>query len=145
MARLRSVAGEFLGARIRLPGPVALDEVLPCLAAFDVAALPQSTDGVGAFRYTTKLSEYASARLPVITSRIPVAYDLGFDWMWRLPGRGPWEKTYINALVRLLETLDTPQIEAHRKAIPQQLEAFNCQIQIARVTAFIDELLEELA
>ena len=62
------------------------------MAAFDVGALPQSTDGVGSFRYTTKLSEYAAARLPVITSRIPAAYDLGCEWMWRLPGRGPGRK-----------------------------------------------------
>ena len=144
LARLREAAGALLGMRIFLPGAVSASEVLPALGAMDVASLPQSMDGVGMFRYTTKLSEYAAARLPVITSRIPVAYDLGFDWMWRLSGRGPWEETYINSLARLLENLDTSQIEAHRKAIPQQPEAFNCPIQIVRVTAFLDELLEEL-
>ena len=46
------------------------------LAAFDLASLPQSVDGVGSFRYTTKLSEYLAAGLPIVTGQIPAAYDL---------------------------------------------------------------------
>ena len=60
----------------------------------DVASLPQSVDGVGSFRYTTKLSEYLAARLPVVTGEIPLAFDLDDGWMWRLPGDAPWEERY---------------------------------------------------
>lgn len=141
---LRNVAGKHLGTRVRLPGPVALKDVMSCLASFDVGALPQSTDGVGSFRYTTKLSEYAAAKLPVITSRIPVAYDLGIDWMWRLPGSGPWEKTYIDALTGLLEQLNESQFVTRRKAIPEHLESFDREVQVPRVTGFIHDILEEL-
>jgi glycosyltransferase involved in cell wall biosynthesis len=143
--RLREAAGELLGTTVRFPGAVELHDVVPSMAAFDVASLPQSTDGVGVFRYTTKLSEYVAAKLPVITSRIPAAYDLGIDWVWRLPGRGPWEETYINALARLMEELDASKIAERRKAIPRQLDAFNRDVQITRVTAFIHDILEELA
>lgn len=144
MERLRAKAGSHLGARIRLPGPVKIEEVMPCLAAFDVAALPQSIDGVGLFRYTTKLSEYAAAKLPVITSRIPAAYDLGGNWMWRLPGRGPWEETYIDALAKVMEQLDRTQIAARRGAIPDKLAAFDCAAQVASVTAFLKDILDEI-
>ena len=41
------------------------------LAAFDLASLPQSVDRVGSFRYSTKLSEYLAAGLPIVTSQIP--------------------------------------------------------------------------
>jgi len=108
----------------------------------DVASLPQSMDGVGLFRYTTKISEYAEACLPVITAPIPMAYDLGEGWMWRLPGGGPWEESYVSALVALLETLDREQIRARSAVIPKSLDAFQCEPQVRRVTKFIEEILE---
>lgn len=142
LTRLREEAGSLLGTRIFLPGAVPLDRVIPALSAMDVASLPQSMDGVGLFRYTTKISEYAAAGLPVITSRIPMAYDLGGEWMWRLPGAGPWEETYVGALATLLQTLDRGQIEVRSRAIPKSLDAFQCEPQVRRVTKFIEEIME---
>ncbi len=117
--------------------------MIAALSVMDVASLPQSMDGVGLFRYTTKISEYAEAGLPVITSRIPMAYDLGEGWMWRLPGKGPWENTYIRALTAVIESVDRQQIEVRKKAIPEKLEAFQQEGQIRRVTGFIDEILDD--
>jgi glycosyl transferase family 1 len=145
LERLRAEAGELLGSRILLPGPVALEEVMSYLMAFDVASLPQSTDAVGAFRYTTKLSEYAAAHLPVITSRIPMAYDLGGGWMWRLPGEGPWEEVYVAALTALLESMDPTLLEERRQAVPDLLVAFEREAQVQRVTHFIQDYFEELS
>jgi hypothetical protein len=144
LAHLRRLADEHPSAKICLPGPVSLEEVMPCLSAFDVASLPQSTDAVGSFRYTTKLSEYADADLPVITPRIPVAYDLGANWTWRLPGSGPWEEKYISALASLLENLDHAQIESRRVGLPMQGDIFDREAQIQRVAAFVADILEEL-
>lgn len=140
--RLRREAGSLLGSSVFLPGPVPLDQVMAALSVMDVASLPQSMDAVGLFRYTTKISEYAEARLPVITSRIPMAYDLGDEWMWRLPGSGPWEETYVDALSLLLEKLDRQQIEVKKEAIPELIEAFQREPQIRRVTKFVGEILE---
>ena len=89
LLRLRDLAhGD---QRVILPGRVPRDELGGYLAAMDVASLPQSIDRVGSFRYTTKLSEYLAAGLPVITGRLPLAYDLDDGWLWRLAGRAPWD------------------------------------------------------
>jgi glycosyltransferase involved in cell wall biosynthesis len=69
--RLEQLAGEQLGGRILLPGPCTLAEVPAYLAAMDLGSLPQSLDPVGALRYTTKIAEYVSAGLPLITGQLP--------------------------------------------------------------------------
>ncbi len=143
LSMLREEAGALLGSKVFLPGAVPLEEVMQTLAIMDIASLPQSMDGVGLFRYTTKLSEYAEARLPVITTRIPMAYDLGEDWMWRLPGEGPWTKTYGDALVAHLEGLCRDQIDLRAKVIPRPLAAFERESQIKRVTSFIREIIQD--
>ena len=88
LSRLRELAGRELDKRILLPGPVPAEDAPDYLAAMDIGSLPQSVDRVGSFRFTTKLSEYLAAGLPVVTGQIPLTYDLaGNDqWMWRLPG-----------------------------------------------------------
>ncbi len=141
LEQLRTRAGVLLGSRVILPGAVALQEVMSTLSAFDIASLPQSMDGVGMFRYTTKLSEYAAAGLPIITSQIPAAYDLMLDWSWRLPGAGPWTTDYISALTSLLEQLDSKEIAACRAAVSRQIDTFQKDDQMQRVTAFIKEIL----
>jgi len=40
-------------------------------------------DRTGGFRFTTKVSEYLDAGLPVVTSQIPMGYDLNGGWAWR--------------------------------------------------------------
>jgi glycosyltransferase involved in cell wall biosynthesis len=140
---LRHLAGPDLAKRVHLPGPVPNDQVLDTLASFDVASLPQSVDGVGSFRYTTKISEYAAARLPVVTGQIPMAYDLGGDWMWRLPGSSPWDEAYVNALAQLMETITPECLAKRRAAVPKTIEAFDRDAQVARVTRFIADILGE--
>jgi glycosyltransferase involved in cell wall biosynthesis len=78
--RLEAMAGKALNHTIFLPGRVPRDQVPDYLSAMDVGSLPQSVDGVGSFRYTTKISEYFSVRLPFITNEIPAAYDFGLRW-----------------------------------------------------------------
>jgi hypothetical protein len=144
-ARLAEEAGDCLGTRVLLPGAVPRADVPAWLSAFDVAALPQSTDAVGAFRYTTKLSEYLAAGLPVVTGQVPFAYDLDDGWVWRLPGAGPWEDVYVDALARLMSDLDADDIARHAARVPRQLREFDGALQAARVTAFVTDVLEARA
>ncbi len=144
-ARLQELAGEDLGRRVLLPGRVAPEQVPDYLAAFDLASLPQSVDGVGSFRYTTKLSEYLAAGLPIITGQIPAAYDLDRGFLWRLPGPAPWSTTYVEALTALLESLTRAEIARKSPDGGHRLhDVFDRAAQQRRVSAFIGELLTQL-
>lgn len=144
-SRLAAAAGAELGARLHLPGRVSREELGRYFAAMDVASLPQSVDGVGAFRYTTKLSEYLASGLPVVTGQLPFAYDLDGGWVWRLPGDTPWDERYVAALAELMETITTPEIERRRACVPAGLEIFDEERQRARTTAFLQDLLDAAA
>lgn len=141
--RLEETAGGRLGNRLILSGRVPRDQVPDYLAAMDVASLPQSVDQVGSFRYTTKLSEYLAARLPLVTGQIPLAYDLGDSWLWRLPGKAPWDDRYINALASLMDRLTPTELKIKQAAVPRNLPEFDRDSQIRRVTAWITDLLNE--
>ncbi len=140
--RLQEMAHEDLGARVLLPGRVAPGEVADYLAAFDVASLPQSVDRVGSFRYSTKLSEYLGAGLPIITGQTPVAYDLDEGHFWRLPGHAPWSPVYISALAALLDGLSGEEIDRRRDAARRiRAEPFDKLAQQRRMCEFVEELL----
>jgi hypothetical protein len=140
--RLLELAGYDLGVRIFMPGRVPAGEVVDYLAAFDVASLPQSVDGVGSFRYSTKLSEYLAAELPIITGQIPAAYDLTGEGCWRLPGRAPWSETYVAAMVGLLEGLNASAIAERRDAIRGRSDdTFDQLAQQRRTTEFVSDIL----
>lgn len=143
LERLRAAAGDDLSKRIHLTGGVPADRVLEMMAAFDVASLPQSVDGVGSFRYTTKVSEYVAARLPVITGRIPMAYDLDDGWMWRLPGDVPWGTRYVEELAALMSGMTWECVRRKRDRLPRVIEAFDRDAQVARVGAFIADILDD--
>ncbi len=138
---LRLVAGKDLGQRIHLTGGVPHQYVLDYMAAMDVASLPQSVDGVGSFRYTTKISEYVAARLPVITGQIPLAYDLDTGWLWRLPGNAPWEPAYVESLGQLMQTITHADLQQKLNQLPESLPEFDRASQIHRITNFMNDLL----
>jgi hypothetical protein len=140
LSYLQELAGDNLGKRVFLPGNVPVEEVLDYMAAMDVASLPQSVDGVGSFRYTTKISEYLAAELPVVTSQIPMAYDVCENWVWRLSGDKPWEDDYINSLANLMQEITEEDIKQKKLEIPQQISDFNLETQVMRVTNFINDL-----
>jgi hypothetical protein len=143
--RLLEMAGQDLGRRIFIPGRVPPAEVADYLAAFDVASLPQSVDGVGSFRYSTKLSEYLAAGLPIVTGQIPAAYDLIGESCWRLPGPTPWSATYVAAIVELLEGLSAPVIAERREAIRRRRDdTFDQLAQQRRTTEFVSDILAQL-
>lgn len=139
--RLRELAGDRVGEDIFLLGEVPGSQVADHLAAFDVASLPQSVDGVGNFRYTTKVSEYLAAGLAVVTGRIPMAYDLDEGWLWRLAGRTPWCEEYIEQLSRLMARANRDQIAQKQQAIPADIPEFDRDRQVRRVTEFIGDIL----
>ena len=142
MGRLEEMAGEDLGTRVVLAGRVAPEEVPDHLAVFDVGSLSQSVDGVGSFRYTTKLSEYLAAELPIITGEIPLSYDLDEGYLWRLPGDAPWSETYIRALSELLETLSAGEVRERTEATrTRQGEPFDRSAQQRRMTAFVSDII----
>jgi glycosyltransferase involved in cell wall biosynthesis len=140
------MAGEDLGVRVLLPGRIPPEQVADYLAAFDLASLSQSVDGVGSFRYTTKLSEYLAAELPIISAETPVAYDLDGDCFWRLPGGAPWNPTYVDALAELLESLAREDVERRREAIrARRSDPFDKRLQQRRMTEFVQDLLASRA
>jgi glycosyltransferase involved in cell wall biosynthesis len=142
LERLREMAGDDLHERVILPGRVAPEEVADHLAAFDIGSLSQSVDGVGSFRYTTKLSEYLAVGLPIITGETPLAYDLDDGFMWRLPGEAPWSERYVAALGELLEGLSAEEI-ARRSAAVRELGAspFDKLAQQRRMVEFVSDIL----
>jgi len=111
------------------------------LCGFDVASLPQSTDAVGSFRYTTKISEYRSLNLPIVTLRIPAAYDLDLGHAWRLKGENPWDPVFIDALANLMNRIDRKKLlEFKSEALSSDDKTFCRETQIKRVTGFLNEL-----
>ncbi|TMQ35357.1 MAG: glycosyltransferase family 1 protein [Planctomycetota bacterium] len=126
-----------------LTGRVPRDQVPDYLAVMDVASLPQSVDQVGSFRYTTKLSEYQAAGLPIITGQIPLAYDLGGPWLWRLPGKAPWDERYLQALAVVMQQISPAELKTKKEAVPRQLPEFDRPRQVERVTAFVTDLLND--
>ncbi|HKZ14506.1 MAG TPA: glycosyltransferase family 4 protein [Solirubrobacterales bacterium] len=140
LPRLRELADRADG-RVILTGRVPKEEVGSYLAALDVASLPQSVDGVGSFRYTTKISEYLGAGLPVVTGEIPLAYDLDDGWLWRLPGAAPWDPRYLAALAELMRTVTAAELAARRAAAPRDLPLFDRARQRRLVAEFITDLL----
>lgn len=142
--RLEEMAGEHLGSSVLLPGRVAPEEVPDHLAAFDLGSLPQSLDGVGMFRYTTKLSEYLAVSLPAIIGQTPVAYDLDDGCFWRLPGDAPWSPRYVDALTELLEAITPAEISERREAIARRTDdTFDRSAQQRRVATFVRDILNE--
>jgi glycosyltransferase involved in cell wall biosynthesis len=140
---LEQGAGKRLGEGVILTGRVPRAQVPDYLSALDVASLPQSVDQVGSFRYTTKLSEYLAAGLPVVTGRIPLAYDLGDDWLWRLPGNAPWDDRYVQALAHLMDNVSAAELSAKQQAVPHHLPLFDRAQQVKRVTTFLTDILQE--
>jgi glycosyltransferase involved in cell wall biosynthesis len=139
---LRQEAGEDLGRRILLPGRVEPEQVPDYLAACDLASLSQSTDEVGSFRYTTKLSEYLAVGLPVISTETPLAYDLDEGYVWRLPGSAPWDPRYIDALAALIDSLEREDVQARAKAVAQRrADPFDRAQQQRRAAAFVRDLI----
>jgi len=139
---LKRLAGNLDGRTVFFTGRVPQSEVPAYLAAMDVGSLPQSLDGVGNFRYTTKISEYLAAGLPVITGQVPFAYDLDGGWLWRLPGQAPWSPRYLRSLVDLLDGLTPDQLKKKQDALAFPPNEFVRDVQISRVTAFIDDILD---
>jgi glycosyltransferase involved in cell wall biosynthesis len=141
--RLEQLAGEDLGRRVVLPGRVAPERVADHLAAFDAASLSQSVDQVGSFRYTTKLSEYLAAGLPVIAGQVPAAYDLELECFWRLPGAAPWSAVYISALAALLDGLRADELARRRAAVAAAAcMPFEKHVQQRRMLAFVQDILD---
>jgi hypothetical protein len=143
--RLEELAGPELGRRVLITGRVPREQVPSYLRAIDVASLPQSVDGVGSFRYTTKLTEYLAAGLPVVTGQIPLAYDLDQGWLWRLPGDAPWDDRYVSALAALMNRLTPAEVAERRSRIPPDEAAFSKPHQQQRVRDFLLDVVDARA
>lgn len=142
LERLRALAGDRLGSAIHLPGRVAPEEVAAHLAAIDVASLPQSVDGVGSFRYTTKVSEYRAAGVPFVTGQAPLGYDLDPASLWRLPGDAPWDDAYVRELSELMATVDHATIDRRKPADHDAGGLFDAARQQHQVSAFVRDVVQ---
>ena len=140
--RLQALAGDRLDVTVHLPGRVSPGEVPEHLAAMDVASLPQSVDGVGSFRYTTKISEYRAAGLPVVTGQIPLGYDLDDGGLWRLPGDAPWDDVYVAALADLMAQLGDSGTERRPASDADATGLFSAARQQRQVSAFVCDVVE---
>jgi glycosyltransferase involved in cell wall biosynthesis len=136
---LEALASKGVASRLHLTGRVHRSEVPDYLAAMDVVTLPQSVDSVGSFRYTTKLSEYLAAALPVVTNQIPLAYDLPGNWSFRLPGGSPWDPVFIESLAALMRSVTTSDIEHKRSETALARPLFAQAEQVKRFTEFLLE------
>ena len=143
LAELEQLAGNRAGSMIILTGRADRGDVPDYLAAMDLVSLPQSVDGVGSFRYTTKLSEYLAAGLPVVTGQIPLSYDLDDQWLWRLRGYAPWSENYIRALTNLMNSITQGDIHLKASFVPRNSPVFGRDNQVNRVTAFLTDILAE--
>lgn len=141
LARLKAEAGKEDGRRIHFTGRVPRDRLGRYFAAMDIASLPQSVDGVGSFRYTTKLSEYLAAGLPIVTGQLPFAYDLGSEWVWRLPGDAPATERYVDAMAELMGQVTHAALEQRRASVPTALPLFDESLQRLRATEFLGDVL----
>ncbi|KPV39314.1 glycosyltransferase [Alicyclobacillus ferrooxydans] len=140
---LEEMAGDSLNQQVFCVGRVARDEVPNYLAAMDVASLPQSVDGVGNFRYTTKISEYTAAKLPIVTGQLPMAYDLPIEWFWRISGASPWNERYIQSLADFMNHVTQDDIARKRQKM-RDGEFFHKEGQIHSTGEFIANLLDEI-
>ncbi|MDY3552142.1 glycosyltransferase [Gemmata sp. JC717] len=139
-SQLEARAAGLPPGRVVFTGRVPQAELPGYYAAMDIGSLPQSVDRVGAFRYTTKLSEYLAFRLPVVTGHIPLAYDLDGGWLWRLPGAAPWCSEYADALAALVDRLGSEDLAAKRASAAIPVREFDAGAQAARVGAFVRDL-----
>ncbi len=143
LARVRALAAGLPAGRVVFTGRVPPDEVPDYLAAMDLGSLPQSVDRCGGFRYTTKISEYLAAGLPVVTNAVPMGYDLDDGWVVRVPGPAPWHPTALAGLATLLDGITPARLAELRAAVPRDSPLFDRERQVAHVTAFVRELLAE--
>lgn len=143
LAEMQRLVAPHCQDRVVFAGPVPGEQIRAHLAAMDVGSLPQSVDGVGSFRYTTKISEYVAARLPIVTGQIPLAYDLDSGWAWRLAGPTPWSHQYVSELAELMQTISPDQISRRREAVVSLSSVFDRPAQIERMTAFIGDILAD--
>jgi glycosyltransferase involved in cell wall biosynthesis len=144
LRHLRDAAGAHRERGILFTGEVPPTDVPALMAAFDVASLPQSVDGVGSFRYSTKLSEYVAAGLPVVTGELPLAYDLDDGWLWRLPGAAPWDERYVSALAALMDSLTRREVGRRQASVPANPDIFDPSRQRRQVASFIRDILRSL-
>jgi glycosyltransferase involved in cell wall biosynthesis len=142
-AKLEELAEDRIGRTVLFTGRVPQADVPDYLAAMDLGSLPQSVDRLGSFRFTTKISEYLAAGLPMVTSQVPMGYDLDDGWVWRLPGNAPWEEPYIRSLANLLDRLTPAELAEKRAAVPAHHSMFDRERQVRQVTAFVSELLAQ--
>jgi hypothetical protein len=139
-SKLEAEVGSGPGRKVVFTGRIPQEDVPDYLAAMDLGSMPQSVDRVGSFRYTTKISEYLAAGLPMVTGQVPMAYDLDEGWLWRLPGDAPWKEPYIQGLAELLNRLTPGELAAKRAAVPADHPTFDRERQVRRVAAFVSDL-----
>jgi glycosyltransferase involved in cell wall biosynthesis len=140
---LEEMAGNRLNQQVFCVGSVPREEVPDYLAAMDVASLPQSIDGVGNFRYTTKISEYVAARLPILSGQLPMTYDLPIDWFWRILGTTPWDDRYIQALADFMKNITFGGIARKRQRMCYR-GLFQKDDQIQSTHEFIANLIGDI-
>ncbi len=140
LEKLKELAGDQVGKRILFPGRVPREDVARYLAAMDLGSLPQSVDGVGNFRYTTKLPEYRSASLLIVTNQTPMSYDLDRGDIVRLRGESPWDEIYLRDLADLMQSLGPDDVRARKNNLPAE-SGFDREEQMDHVTAFLSDIV----
>jgi hypothetical protein len=87
------------------------------------------------------LAEYVAAGLPVVTGQIPASYDLDTGWIWRIPGDAPWDPTYLNGLVTMIEGVTSEEIDQKRRAMIDQPPDSHQRADGTRVSRFLLDVI----
>lgn len=138
---LEKRSGELLDKKIFLPGRISREKLSDYYHAIDIGSLPQSGDQIGSFRYTTKISEYLGFKIPIVTGPIPLAYDFGADWIWKINSRFPWTNEYAESLAHFFNSITSKEVIIKKKNIQTDRIEFNKNDQIFRVSEFINDLI----
>jgi hypothetical protein len=145
LGRLKREVAAADTKNVRFVGEVERVEVPRYLAAMDIGSLPQSVDGVGSFRYSTKLAEYVASDLPIVTGLIPAGYDLDFGNLWRMNGESPWSRTYCDALVQFLSDISHEEIRKRKSHVAEIAPVFDRVTQQRRFEKFLYDIVSERA
>ena len=135
---------EHLRHRVVMTGRLPQDEIPRVLHAMDIGLIPQTLDGLGSYRLTTKLPEYLAAGLPVAMSPVPGFYDYVYPAGWALPARHPADSLFHREFARWLDLLDRTEVREKASQARAMAEKHFSYKEIAdRFHVFIEELLHE--
>jgi glycosyltransferase involved in cell wall biosynthesis len=133
-----AVARTGTGDRVRLNGPVAIDELPALIAAADVGIVPSLPEPYMQYSLSTKLLEYASMGIPIVASDLrTVRAHFTDDAIRYVPGGDP------EALAGALRSLAADPVGTARLGAEarRQADRYEWGAQAQRYVAIVEKLV----